>query len=160
MECKGQSRLCPIRWIPHTNDDSCNDTPFLQRLWKLETRWDLGYSFPSKNQQKRIWFSILNSNEMAEESGWRNDWMVNHLSLWNWMPDWMSGWMAVSAADGTCPVLSIMPGGCWDLVGCWPGTWPACWKCTVERNRKWQTDEVNHDLIFYNKSNRSKTVFH
>lgn len=23
----------------------------------------------------------------------------------------------------------------WDPVRCWPGTWPSCWRCTVERKR-------------------------
>lgn len=65
--------------------------------------------------------------------------------------------MAISAADQASPVLSIVLEGCWDLVGCWPGTLPACWRCTVKTNRQRQKKlNINHRQKELIKSSQKK----
>lgn len=45
----------------------------------------------------------------------------------------------------------------WDPVRCWPGTWPSCWRCTVERKRQvGVTKQHGMTRVFTDKTFSSK----
>lgn len=87
-----------------------------------EMSWWPAGRFASTSQRKHIcfcFFSHFKSSDMSEEE---------QRKVKKRLMDWMS------ARWG--PVWSTAQEGCWDRVGCWPGTWPACWRCTAEEKHR------------------------
>lgn len=109
LQCKGQSRLCPIRWIPCTNYDSCDDRPFLQRLWKLETRWDF-HQTSKRGYGSPFW---IHARWRNKADGGTTKWST--IFNYKFLTGWVVGWPSVLQQMG--PVQSYLL--CWGIVGIW-----------------------------------------